>query len=92
VYAALVELKRKYGMDTYIDNTCSDYLSEMFTPETVELPVLSDVFCNYNAINFEPYNKHLKHLLSEEQYKKGRTIFFFPPKTLGGSEIMGGYK
>ncbi len=91
-YAALLQLQHQLGVKSYIDAECRDFLSEYFTPESVELPVLSEVFCNPEDIPLEGYNGHIKFLLTDEKYRKGKFIHFFPPLNTGDEKNRGGYK
>ena len=92
-YAALLQLHLQLGVDSYIDAECRDFISDHFTPDSVEVPVLSEVYCNPQDIPFEGYNGHIKNLLNEEDYRTGKLIHFFPPLTKPGDDkIKGGYK
>ena len=64
---------------------------QFFTPESLTLPVLNETFCNWNDINFEPYNGPFKDLLTMEDFRKGRIIEFYPGKVVNG-KIEGGYR
>lgn len=54
-------------------------LSTVFTPESVEMPVLEDTFCNPEAIPWEAYHGHIKDLLTDPVYRRGKFILLYPP-------------
>jgi hypothetical protein len=91
-YAAMLQLQLQLGVRSFIDPECRDYMSDYFTPDTVEVQVLSEYFCNPDDIPFEGYSGHIKHLLSDESFRKGKLIHFYPPLKTGDENNRGGYK
>ena len=67
---------------------CKGYIKTFFTPESVTLPVLSDVYCNAEDIKsrFIAYNGPFKNLVNDEKWQKGKMINFYP---LNGAESFG---
>ena len=63
-----------------------------FTPESVQLPVLRETFCNADEIiaNLQPYSGPFKDLINGQEYHKGKLIAFYPSDKTG--KKMGGYK
>jgi hypothetical protein len=50
---------------------------------------LSETFCNYLDIPFEKYNGPLEQLITDENFRMGKLIHFYPmhpkdPKKKGG--------
>ena len=48
----MLQLRRQLDVDSYIDVNCKDLVGETFTPENVEVPVLSETFCNPKDLKF----------------------------------------
>ena len=67
-------------------------MNEYFTPDVFELNVLSEAFCNPKDIPFEAYDRHIKFLLTDAKYRKGKLIHFFPRVDSANDKIKGGYK
>jgi hypothetical protein len=85
-----LQLKRQLGVDSYINKECEGYVKAFFTDESIQLPVLSEVYCNPEAIksNLIGYNGPFKDLVNDEKWRKGKLIEFYPPL---GSDT-GGYR
>ena len=67
---------------------------EFFTPECVQLPILSETYCNAEEIKakLEPYNGPFKDLLNDPKYHKGKLLHFYPSDGNNGKKIGGGYR
>jgi hypothetical protein len=89
VYAALLQLKNQYGFEAFIDTTERDLIAKTFLPEIVQLPVLSETFCNFDRIPFWHYNGRLEHLITDETFRTGHLILFYPMITTSG--VKGGF-
>ena len=66
-----------------------DFIAKTFLPEVIELPILSETFCNFLDIPFEKYNGPLEHLITDDDFRTGKLIHFYPmhakdPKKTGG--------
>jgi hypothetical protein len=85
-----LQLKRQLGVDSYINKECEGYVKAFFTDESMQLSVLSEVYCNPEAIksNLIGYNGPFKDLVNDEKWRKGKLIEFYPP--LDGE--TGGYR
>ena len=89
MYSVLNQLQKQLGIKAYISKTCQKYVQAFFTPESVTVPVLSEVFCNPEDIKSRlyPYSGPFKDLVNDEKWRKGKLIAFYPPKKDGS----GGY-
>ena len=83
--------QEQLGIQAYIDEFCQEYILAFFTPESVTLPVLSETFCNPEEFksHLKPYDGPFKDLITDEKYRKGHLIEFYPAPE--GSE-KGGYR
>lgn len=81
VYMVFLQLKRQLGVDSYINKECEGYVKAFFTDESMQLPVLSEVYCNPEAIksNLIGYSGPFKDLVNDEKWRKGKLIEFYPP-------------
>ena len=52
VFAMLWTLRRSYNVDVFISKSCYDKLVTVFTPESIDIPVLEQYFCNPEQIKF----------------------------------------
>ena len=86
-----LQLKRQLGVDSYINKECEGYVKAFFTDESIQLPVLSEVYCNPEAIksNLIGYSGPFKDLVNDEKWRKGKLIEFYPPVDGGDT---GGYR
>ena len=91
VYMVFLQLKRQLGVDSYINKECEGYVKAFFTDESIQLPVLSEVYCNPEAIksNLIGYSGPFKDLVNDEKWRKGKLIEFYPPVDGGDT---GGYR
>jgi hypothetical protein len=89
-YALMFQLRRQLDVESYIDAECRDVVAETFTPENVEVPVFSETFCNPEDFNFEPFNGRFADLLTDEKYRRGKIIDFYPSDK--NDFLKGGYK
>ena len=55
LYALLWQIRRNYNVDVFISQNMYNKLSEVFTPESLDVPILEEYFCNWDKINFEYY-------------------------------------
>ena len=77
-----VQLRQETGIQTYITSLCKYYVEAFFTPESVTLPIIDEVFCNWQEIvdRLEPYDGPFADLVQDESLRKGKLFYFYPPK------------
>ncbi len=64
---------------------------QFFTPESVmKMKVLNETYCNTKDMKWTSWNGAFKDLLLTERLRRGKLIWFYPPKGKNGLE--GGYK
>ena len=54
------------GVNTFIDYDMKMQLTNFFTPESIDLPVLYDVYCNPEDIPWEMWRGKMGDLLTNE--------------------------
>ena len=86
----MLQLRRQLDVDSYIDVNCKDLVGETFTPENVEVPVLSETFCNPKDLKFEAFHGRFADLLTDQSFRRGRIINFYPADEV--DFLKGGYK
>lgn len=74
-YSVLSQLHLQLGVASYIDRETRDYLEATFTRDSVVLPVLQDSFCNWSEISFDGYEGHIKPMLKDPDYSRGKIIW-----------------
>ena len=81
VFSVFNQLQKQLGIQSYINEECRRYVEGFFTPESVTVPVLSEVFCNPEDIKSRlyPYRGPFKDLVNDEKWRKGKIIEFYPP-------------
>ena len=72
------------GVSTYMDYDMKEQLTAVFTPETINLPILYDTYCNPQDIPWEMWRGKWDDLLTNKNLRKGRFLYVF-----GGG---GGYR
>eukprot|EP00095_Tigriopus_kingsejongensis_P010494 maker-scaffold436_size171858-snap-gene-0.29 protein:Tk10494 transcript:maker-scaffold436_size171858-snap-gene-0.29-mRNA-1 annotation:"galactoside 2-alpha-l-fucosyltransferase 2" len=77
-YAVLAYFRHYLDMDAYINDECREYLLKVFTEESIQMPVIQDKFCDPKKIPLQPYHGHIQNILSDESYRRGKLISFFP--------------
>ncbi len=69
-------------MRAFVNSELRHYLNKVFTEDSIQhVEIMEETFCNPNDIPWESYSGHIKDFLNKEEYRKGRFILFFPPKT-----------
>ena len=78
------------GVSTFMDYDMKEQLSAFFTPESINLPILYDTYCNPEDIPWEMWRGKLADLLTNEKLRRGR--FFWLYKEIDPESLEGGYK
>ena len=81
---------KQLGVSTFMDYDMKEQLSAFFTPESINLPILYDTYCNPEDIPWEMWRGKLADLLTNEKLRKGR--FFWLYKETDKETMEGGYK
>lgn len=77
LYALMLQLKISLDVDTFISDDCIDLMKRYFTEDSVLVRSLSEV-CDADKIVWERYGKHIRNLLVDRSYRRGRTIYLLP--------------
>lgn len=77
-YALLSHFKNALGMEAYINAECRQYLLGIFTEDSISVPVIDSVYCDPKKIPFTPYHSHIREILTDKSYRKGKILNFFP--------------
>ena len=56
VYAMLWTLRRSYNVDVFISQACHDKLVTVFTPQSLDIPILEEYFCHPDKLPFAYWN------------------------------------
>lgn len=83
MYAMMLQFKRVYGYDPYLLKETYDILVRMFTPESLELPVLESSFCNLPKMKFQVFselNRFSELGRKESAHSKGKMYELYPPQ------------
>ena len=56
---------------------CQNYMSEIFTPESIEVPSLNKTFCDTENIDFDLYDGPIKNLVVDKQFRRGKILKLF---------------
>ena len=91
-YAVLHQLQVQLGIKSYISKETKEFLLRFFTPESVTLPIFNETFCNWKDIRFTPYNGPFVDLLTDERYRKGKIMEFYPQLQTKDGRLTGGYR
>ena len=78
------------GVSTFMDYDMKEQLIDVFTPDSINLPVLQDTYCNPEDIPWEMWRGKMGDLLTNENLCNGRFIWMYKPKNPGDFE--GGYR
>ena len=78
------------GVSTFMDYDMKEQLTTFFTPESINLPVLYDVYCNPEDIPWEMWRGRLSELLTDKTLRTGRFMWLYKPKHEG--RLDGGYR
>ena len=89
-YAMLIQLQRQLGVQSYVSQEMRDLLQVTFTPDSLELPVLSETFCNPAEIPWQIYRGHLSDLLTNETHRTGKLMWLYKP--YDEDHMKGGYR
>ena len=58
------------GVSTFMDYDMKGQLTKFFTPESIKLPVLYDVYCNPEDIPWEIWGGKLDDLLTDKKLQR----------------------
>ena len=78
------------GVSTFMDYDMKEQLTTFFTPESINLPVLYDVYCNPEDIPWEMWRGRMADLLTDKTLRKGRFFWLYKPMKEGS--LDGGYR
>ena len=67
-----------------------DQLTKFFTPESIQIPIMYDVYCNPEDIPWEMWRGKLADLLINEHLRKGRFLWLY--KAYREDTTDGGYR
>ena len=56
VYAMLWTLRRSYNVDVFISQACHDKLVTVFSPQSLDIPILEEYFCHPEKLPFAYWN------------------------------------
>lgn len=76
-YSFLLYFKLVLGLDVYMPIDTKHYLLKVFTPRSVEIPVLEETFCNYEEIKFKDYQGHMRPILTDKTWWTGKLIWLW---------------
>ena len=60
-----------------MDYDMKEQLSTFFTPESINLPILYDTYCNPEEIPWEMWCGKLADLLTNEKLRRGRFLYLY---------------
>ena len=69
------------GVSTYIDYDMKEQLTAFFTPESVDIPILYDIYCNPQDIPWEMWRGKLADLLTDKKLRKGKFLWLYKPSS-----------
>ncbi len=78
-YALLQHFRHRLGVDAFINRECRKYLLKVFTPDSITVPAIEDVYCNWKSMPFEGYHGHIRDALTNVGLRKGRLLKMWPP-------------
>ena len=67
------------GVNTFTDYDMKEQLISFFTPESITLRVLYDVYCNPEDIPWEMWRGKLAELLTDKTIRHGRFFWLYKP-------------
>ena len=73
-----------------MDYDMKEQLIDVFTPDSIKLPVLHDTYCNPQDIPWEMWRGKMAYLLTNENLRKGRFIWLYKPTN--PEDFEGGYR
>ena len=63
------------GVNTFVDYDLKMQLTNFFTPESIDIPVLYDVYCNPEDIPWEMWRGQMTDLLTDKTLRRGRFLW-----------------
>ena len=71
------------GVNTFVDYDLKMQLTNFFTPESIDIPVLYDVYCNPEDIPWEMWRGQMTDLLTDKTLRRGRFLWIYKTRHEG---------